>query len=229
MRDNRTMGERPSLPVPPLRIPFENMRSRVGGYDRDVTRRVFEDIAGFYEALWLQHEALRAAEAELRAALAEREDVTEQGGALSDDESAVALREEARREAELALRKVRKKAEKEARRIEREAVTKAAEIVEQARRERREIELENQHIGTFASETREELSSFLLAALKWYKRGLDGGAPDLGPRLEAELEARSEAAEEIPERGELEARATSLPDAPAPATPSGVPGSQRPV
>lgn len=189
------MAER-EFPPPPLHAPFERLPQRHGGYERQATRELFEELADYYEALWLECARLREVEANLLTELEGRRAAEPSTDAALAEaaETAAAIREEAHREALLALRKVRKRAEKEARRIERNAAVSAAEIVEHARRERREIEREIARMGRFANETRDELSSFLMAALEWYRRGRDGRVLDAQLPLEVELEQRAPSA-----------------------------------
>lgn len=201
---NPEMSERP-YPVPPLRIPFDSLPHRFGGYDRAAIETLLEELSGFYEALWLECATLREREAELKAELAGREEAKQHVDVgLDSTESAAAITEDTRREAQLALKKARENATKTARRMEREARARATEIVSDARRERREIELETERMGTFASETREELSSFLLAALKWYMQGLEEGAPAMDVGLgDVKLDEPRQRSEHVPEmRGE---------------------------
>lgn len=203
---NPAMSERP-YPVPPLRIPFDSLPHRFGGYDRAAIETLLEELSGFYEALWLECATLREREAELKAELAGREEAKQPVDVgLDSTESAAAITEDTRREAQLALKKARENATKTARRMEREARARATEIVSDARRERREIELETERMGTFASETREELSSFLLAALKWYMQGLEEGAPAMDVGLgDVKLDEPRQRSEHVPEmRGELQ-------------------------
>jgi hypothetical protein len=54
--------DRTALPVPPLRIQFENLPSKVAGYYRAATRRLFEELADSYETLWLECATLRERE-----------------------------------------------------------------------------------------------------------------------------------------------------------------------
>jgi cell division septum initiation protein DivIVA len=204
---NPEMSERP-YPVPPLRIPFESLTHRFGGYDRAAIERLLEELSGFYEALWVECATLRESEAELKTELARREEAKPPAVAHLDDStaSAAAIEEDARREAQLALKKARENATKTVRRMEREARARAEEILSEARRERREIELETERMGTFASETREELSSFLLAALKWYMQGLEEGAPAMDLGLgDVKLDEPRQRSEHVPEmHGELQ-------------------------
>lgn len=234
------------LPVPPLQIPFDSLQSKFGGYDRAATRKLLEELAAAYEAVWVECAALRKTEAELRAELAHPKEV---GSPVLVDTagSAAEVVEEARREAQLALKKARRRAEKVARRAEREArakadkivsdarreierelareaelpaaagladptgsgaeivdearreaqlvlkkaQTKAEKIIKDARRDRREVELEIDRLGAMASETRDELSSFLLAAVKWYRDERNGKPPLDTAALEPKPEGTS--------------------------------------
>lgn len=76
------MRERP-LPIPPLRIPFENVPRRFGGYERAAIERIMEELSGSYEALWLECATLRENEAALKAELARLHEEDEPQDALT--------------------------------------------------------------------------------------------------------------------------------------------------
>lgn len=203
------MSER-KLPPPPLQIPYDKLSRRgLGGFDRATTERMFAELAGYYEALWIECEALRERVARLDAEAVSQEDRGRLlGEALIDAKrAAVKIREEARREAELAGRKVRAKGEKAIRKAEREAKVKAAEILADARREQERLQSEIERVQGFAAETHEELSSFLLAALRWYKQAADRQEPMVG--MESLEDALGESLRDLSEPDQTEPEASA--------------------
>jgi cell division septum initiation protein DivIVA len=155
------------LPVPPLRIPVESLSRSLAGYDRDATRKLFEHLAGAYEALWLECGALRKREAELGDALAQRDQAEEEIALalIHAARAAYVIRQDARKEARLAMKKARERAASVQRRQELQASATAEAIVGNARRELRELELEIERLGRVARETRGEVSVRLKAVL----------------------------------------------------------------
>jgi cell division septum initiation protein DivIVA len=111
-------------------------------------------------------------------------------------EEAAAIREEARRSAERDLRSARKQAERILAEAEQEGTATATALVEAARRERQQLIGEAQEqrealleeagrARAFVDETHEQLSDFLMAAVRWYEQAKpstesqpSGGEPD---------------------------------------------------
>ncbi len=89
---------------------------------------------------------------------------------LAARQQAHAIREEARRSAQSLLKTTRKRAEETAAQIEGEARAKARELVESAERERKILLGQAGEARAFVEQTHEQLSDFLLAAVKWYEQ-----------------------------------------------------------
>jgi cell division septum initiation protein DivIVA len=96
------------------------------------------------------------------------------------------IRQEARRVADQDLRSARERAERIVAEAEKEAAAKADSLMADAVRERRQVLEEAARARAFVDETHEQLSEFLLAAVRWYeqaKPSAEGGGqiPDSGP------------------------------------------------
>jgi cell division septum initiation protein DivIVA len=140
----------------------------VGGYDRETTEDLFQNLAASYERLWLESSELREQLSALDAELAQFE---QEKRLLS--ETFIELREtgatataEARREAEAMLRKARKRANAIVAAAEREAHARANRILSEVKTERSAVEEESMRLRVLAGETHQKLSSFLLTTLE---------------------------------------------------------------
>lgn len=155
------------LPVPPLTLPSLPRAAR--GYQRKATDEFVEELAAFYEAAWVErkrlqdevdrlesdradHDALKQEADRLRRALedqAKRQQLVT-GAIYSAERFAEAIKEDARRDAELALKKARKQAE---------------EIVGDARRDRVRLDQEANRLDHLAAQMRSDLMSTLASVL----------------------------------------------------------------
>jgi cell division septum initiation protein DivIVA len=116
-------------PPTPRRIETANLPTALRGYDRRATDRLLEEVASYYEELWLERKELREHVAKLQSQLeerAEQERVLTQTLATAH-RAADDLRADARRDAEMMLRDAR--AERE--RLE-AAIVRMRELVERA-------------------------------------------------------------------------------------------------
>ena len=89
---------------------------------------------------------------------------------LSARQEAQTVREDARRSAQKLLKAARKQATRVKEKSERDARATAKEYVETAERERKAILEEAGRAKAFVEQTHEQLSDFLLAAVKWYEQ-----------------------------------------------------------
>lgn len=155
------------LPVPPLTLPSLPRAAR--GYQREATDEFFEELASFYEKVWVERKGLHDEVAQLEKSLADRnaleKEVERLRGALEDqarrqqlvtgaiysaERFAEAIKEEARRDAEVVLKKARKHAD---------------QIVGDARKDRARFDQEAQRLESLASQMRSDLMSTLATVL----------------------------------------------------------------
>jgi cell division septum initiation protein DivIVA len=155
------------LPVPPLTLPSLPRATR--GYQRQATDEFIDELAAFYESAWVErkrlqdevdrlerdrsdHDALKQEADRLRRALEDQAERQQRvTGAISAAERlAEAIKEEARRSAELALKKAREQAE---------------EIVGEARRNRVLLDREAHRLDHLAAQMRSDLMSTLASVL----------------------------------------------------------------
>jgi cell division septum initiation protein DivIVA len=127
---------------------------------------------------------------------------------LQAQQHAQSIREEARRNAAALLKGARKQAEKLQEEIERAARTRAeeliasveherAQLIEAAEQERAKVLAQAGEAKAFVEQTHEQLSDFLMAAVRWYeKAGLSGNEPQ--PETPP-------SAQGVPERPQLDA------------------------
>jgi cell division septum initiation protein DivIVA len=176
--------------VPPLQFPSSSLPRKVGGYDRDATVRLFENLASSYERLWLECSELRERLSSLETTVAGFEDEKRllASAFVEVRESGATLIAEARHDAEAMLSKARKKADAIVAQAEREARGTAARIASEAEADRAQLEAEVARLRGFAGETYRELSSFLLAALERSIEAANGKSPgDERPDLPAHV------------------------------------------
>jgi cell division septum initiation protein DivIVA len=155
------------LPVPPLTTPSLPRAAR--GYQRKATDDFLDELASLYEAAWVERKRLHEEVARLEQAVADhhalkheadrlRRELEEQakrqhlvtGAIYSAERFAEAIKEEARRDAEIALKKARERAE---------------EIVGDARRDRVRLDDEAQRLEELARQMRSDLMSTLASVL----------------------------------------------------------------
>jgi cell division septum initiation protein DivIVA len=183
-----------SLPVPPLQFPSSSLSRKVNGYDRDATEELFNKVASSYERLWLEYSQLKGQASEMHEQLGPllqeltryKEEERLLGAAMIEaNRSAAAMKEEARREAEAIVSEAQSlvdtmvdeaqaQADKMREEIEPEVQAKVKQILTTAQEERARLEGEIERLREFSNETHENLSSFLVAALKWHRSNLDG-------------------------------------------------------
>lgn len=96
------------------------------------------------------------------------------------------IRQEARREADQDLRSAREQAQQIVAEAEKDAAVKADALMADAVQERRQVLEEAARARAFVDETHEQLSEFLLAAVRWYEQAKpaadrDGQVPGDAP------------------------------------------------
>jgi DivIVA protein len=96
------------------------------------------------------------------------------------------IRQEARREADQDLRSAREQAQQIVAEAEKDAAVKADALMADAVQERRQVLEEAARARAFVDETHEQLSEFLLAAVRWYEQAKpaadrDGQVPGNAP------------------------------------------------
>jgi cell division septum initiation protein DivIVA len=142
------------------------------GYDRYSTEKRLENLARRYAEL-LQKQAERDAKVhELERELIRRQKDERLIGEtlVAAHRDAQMIRERARTEAQEVLGTARKRATKLLQEAEAEAESRARELVETAERQRKALVDEANRAKAFIEETHEQLSDFLLAAVKWYEQ-----------------------------------------------------------
>jgi cell division initiation protein len=165
------------------------------GYDRYTTVRLVDTFRERIQALTRERKERdqRIMELELEVVRA-REGQRMIGETLiAAREEAQRIREEARRSAQELLRSVRKQATRILEEAELTASARAQELVETADRKRKLLLFEAERAKAFIEQTHEQLSEFLLAAVKWYEeakpsRGNDAEADVAQPDPRAELQ-----------------------------------------
>jgi len=139
------------------------------GYQRDATDDFIQDLASFYEKVWVERKALHEEVARLEKSVADRNTLKQEvdrlrsaldeqakrqqlvtGALYSAERFAEAIKEEARRDAELVLKKARKHAD---------------EIVGDARKERARFDQETQRLESLAMQMRSDLMDTLASVL----------------------------------------------------------------
>jgi cell division septum initiation protein DivIVA len=155
------------LPVPPLTSPSLPRAAR--GYQREATDEFIEELASFYEKVWVERKALHEEVARLEKSLADRDALKKEvdrlrgaleeqarrqqlvtGAIYSAERFAEAIKEEARRDAEVVLKKARKHAD---------------EIIGDARKERARFDQEAQRLESLAVQMRSDLMATLASVL----------------------------------------------------------------
>jgi cell division septum initiation protein DivIVA len=136
------------------------------------------------EALAVRESARREAQELLRAARKQANRIQEETEleATAKAKELVESAERERKTAQELLSAARKQANRIQEETELEATAKAEELVESAERERKTLLDEAGRAKTFIEQTHEQLSDFLLAAVKWYEEA----KPSLGADPEPE-------------------------------------------
>ena len=174
----------PTLPVPPLPRPSLPLGTR--GYQRKTTDEYIDELASFYEAVWLERRALREQVARLEEAVADREALAQEaerlrrdlgdqakrqqvlaGALYAAERFAEAIKEEARRDAELTLKKARAKAD---------------DIVADAHRNRTRLRAEADRLEQLANHMRADLMTTLTSVLSDLEAGTSTNG-DTGARI----------------------------------------------
>jgi cell division septum initiation protein DivIVA len=174
------------IPELPPELDVDDLPGALFGYDRYTIVKLLDKLRERFQELWQQRADSdeRVSELELEL-LRSREGERLIGETLvSVQREAQAIRENARRDAHELLRAARKQANRIQEETELEATAKAKELVESAERERKTLLDEAGRAKTFIEQTHEQLSDFLLAAVKWY----EAAKPSLGTEPEPEQE-----------------------------------------
>jgi cell division septum initiation protein DivIVA len=178
------------IPELPSELEAENLPGALFGYDRYAIVKLLDKLRERFHELWQERvdrdERVRELEFEL---LRSREGEQLIGETLVSVQREVqTIREDVRREAQELLRAARKQADRILEEAELEARAKAKELVDTAERERETLLDEAGRAKAFIAQTHEQLSDFLLAAVKWYEQAK--------PSHDTEPESVDEAASE---------------------------------
>jgi cell division septum initiation protein DivIVA len=174
------------------RFEADGLPGALFGYDRYSTEKRLADLAGRYEGLVKElaarDEQIRDLERELYRRQQDERLIGETLVAANRD--AHVIRERARNEAHEALGTARKQATELLHSTKAEAESTAKELVESAERERKALLDEAARAKAFIEQTHEQLSEFLMAAVKWYEQAkLSTG---IGTDAEGEGEAEAD-------------------------------------
>ncbi len=156
----------------PPELESDDLPGALFGYDRSTIVKLLDSLRERFQVLAQERAKrdVRIRELELEL-LRSREGQRLIGETLvAAREEAQAIRENARRDAQELLRTVRKRAERILAAAEGEAAAKARELVATAERERRTLLEEAGRAKAFVEDTHEQLSDFLMAAVKWYEQ-----------------------------------------------------------
>ena len=160
-----------TLEFPPEFDPAELPRA-LFGYDRDAIVELFGRSRERVRQLSQECEAWGERARELELELTRRredERLIGQTLVLAEVEARV-IRENARRHAEQMLGTARERAERMLEQAELESAARGSELIESAERERQALLDEAKRAKAFVEQTHEQLSDFLLAAVKWYEQ-----------------------------------------------------------
>ncbi len=159
-------------PEPPPAFEPDDIPGALFGYDRYSTEKRLAELAERYREVLAAQAARDERVHELERELFRRQrDERLIGETLvAAHRDAQMIRERARSEAQETLSTARKRAAKMLHDAEAEAQAKAKELVESAERERQTLVAEANRAKSFIEETHEQLSEFLLAAVKWYEQ-----------------------------------------------------------
>jgi cell division septum initiation protein DivIVA len=160
------------MPELPFELDDENLPGALFGYDKYSVSKLLDSIRNRFWTLWEEvaerDEKIKNLELELHRSRESQRLVGET--LLAARQQAAAIREEARRSAQSLLKTARKRAEETAAQIEREASQRARELIDSAERERKALLSQAGEARAFVEQTHEQLSDFLLAAVKWYEQ-----------------------------------------------------------
>jgi cell division septum initiation protein DivIVA len=178
------------LPKLPPELHADDLPGALFGYDRYTVVKLLDKLRERFQDLWQEwadrDERVRELELELHRSGEGERLIGET--LVSVQREALAIGESARREAQELLRAARKQANRIQEETELEATAKAKELVESAERECKTLLDEAGRAKTFIEQTHEQLSDFLLAAVKWY----EAAKPSLGTEPEPEQEPEQE-------------------------------------
>jgi cell division initiation protein len=163
--------------IAPNEIRNTNLNAALFGYDREETNALLSGIEASYERVWLEREELRAQVLQLQDVVREHDKLRAQleriepeleelrkvdsllrSALVSAERTTEKLKQEARSEAETAVRRARKRAE---------------EINSRAQGKRRRLELEIERLEAVARRTKEDCRELLTQALE----AMEGSAP----------------------------------------------------
>lgn len=163
---------RSSIAELPAEFDDEKLPGALFGYDKYSVSKLLDTIRQRFWALWQEaaerEQRIKDLELELHRSRESQRLIGET--LLAARQQAAAIREEARRSAQSLLKTARKRAEETAAEIERQARAQASELIESAERERQALRGEAEKAKAFVEQTHEQLSDFLLAAVKWYEQ-----------------------------------------------------------
>jgi cell division septum initiation protein DivIVA len=174
-------GRGPTPEFPP-ELNSEDIPGALFGYDKRTVAKRLDELGARFSELWQEaaerEETIKSLEVELERTRHTHLMIGET--LLAAQQQAQTIREEARRSAESLLKMARKHAEKQGEEIEQEARATAEELITAAEEERRTLLAEAGEARAFVEQTHNQLSDFLLAAVKWYE-GANLSADDYRP------------------------------------------------
>ena len=172
--------------IAPSEIQNTNLSTTLRGYDREQTDALLGQVEASYERVWLEREELRAQVLQLQEQVRENDKLRVQleriepeleelrkvdqllrSALVSAERTTERLKQEARYEAETAVKRARKRAEKFNRRAE---------------SERRRLELEIEQLDAIVKRTKESCRELLTQALEAIERSAALTAPEAEPR-----------------------------------------------
>jgi cell division septum initiation protein DivIVA len=181
-------AEKSTFGLPPSFLP-DGLPGALFGYSRYPTEKRLAELGQLYQELWQEDaEIIRDLEIEVDRHR-ERERIVGET-ILAARQEATKVTENARRTAEALLKEAREQADRIQEDAERAATATAKELIETAEGERASLLEEAGRARAFIDETHDQLSDFLLAAVKWYetaKLSRDGKPETSGERAGEEL------------------------------------------
>lgn len=169
----------------PPELAGEELPRALFGYDKDAVSRLLANLRNRFLELWQEvaerEERIWNLELELGRGRETQRAIGET--LLFAQQHAQSIREDARRSAESLLKSARKQAEKQQQEIEQDARAKADELIQTAEEERRKLLDEAGQAKAFVEQTHEQLSDFLLAAVRWYEGARLSGEDERDPNF----------------------------------------------
>jgi cell division septum initiation protein DivIVA len=182
------------IPGLPWKAETSTLPRALFGYKRSAVDALVDEVREYVHALALELEdrAQRIAELELESSENRDDQLLISETLLAARKEAMTIQKDARQSADEVIQSARREATEIVEKADRKARAKAKELLESAQREREAIvDAAQQERGavlaeardarTFVEETHEQLSDFLMAAVKWYEQA----KPVLKPELEA--------------------------------------------